>query len=242
MKTSALSIVMFGATGAVGGEVVKTLRQMPNITRLCLLGRRILPELSPETGGDSCEPVVEQQAIDIFDPSSYADYMTGHDVAICTLGVGQPSKISRDEFLKIDKLAVLDFATACKAAGVKHFELLSSVGIHPRSSSFFLRTKGELVEELKALKFERLSIFQPSMILTPNNRYGVMQAMTLSFWPRLTPILIGTLRKFRGVSVEQLGRAIAQNIRLETREKRGVVEYLTWDEFQDLGNNISIQG
>jgi len=63
--------------------------------------------------------------------------------------------------------------------------LLSSVGISPKSKSFFLRTKGELVEALKALNFERLSIFMPSMILTPTNRYGFSQALTLAVWPKL---------------------------------------------------------
>jgi len=101
----------------------------------------------------------------------------------------------------VDKLAVIDFAKACKAGGVKHFELLSSVGISADSSSFFLRSKGELVEELKALNFERLSIFQPSMILTPTNRYGFMQGLTLAVWPVIDKLLIGGLRKYRGIKV-----------------------------------------
>ena len=34
------SIVMIGATGAVGGEAAKVLSEMPQIERLTLLGRR----------------------------------------------------------------------------------------------------------------------------------------------------------------------------------------------------------
>ena len=68
--------------------------------------------------------------------------------AICTLGVGQPSKMSKEEFLKIDKQAVLDFAVSCKNNGIKHFQLLASVSINANSSSFYLRSKGELVEWL----------------------------------------------------------------------------------------------
>ena len=34
-------------------------------------------------------------------------YLGGHNVAICTLGVGEPSKVSKkEEFVKIDKTAV----------------------------------------------------------------------------------------------------------------------------------------
>jgi len=146
------------------------------------------------------------------------------------MGVGQPSKVSQEEFLKIDKIAVLNFATACKAAGVRHFELLSSVSTNAASKSFYLRTKGELEAGLQALNFERLSIFKPSMILTPHNRYGLVQAITLFAWPLLSPLFGGAARKFRGIKVDALGRAIALNV---FEEKQGFEE-LHWDEFQAL--------
>ena len=158
--------------------------------------------------------------------------LKGNNTAICTLGVGEPSKMSKEEFVKIDKTAVLDFAIECKKAGVEHFELLASVGINPKSTSFYLRTKGELVEELKALNFKRLSIFQPSMILTPTNRYGISQWIFLRVWPLLNPVLIGGLRKYRGVRVDILGKAIAKNI---LKEATGY-EVLQWDNFNLISN------
>lgn len=134
--------------------------------------------------------------------------------------------------MKINKTAVLDFAKVCKKANIKHFELLASVGISPKSSSFYLRTKGELVEELKALNFERLSIFQPSMILTPTNRYGIAQAITLKIWPLLKPLLFGSLRKYRGIPVQVLGQAMAKNI----FNKGEAYEILQWDDFYSVLN------
>ena len=153
--------------------------------------------------------------------------MQGHTTAICTLGVGQPTKASKEEFIKIDKIAVLNFATECKKVGVKHFELLASVGINAKSSSYYLRTKGELVEALKALDFDRLSIFQPSMILTPTNRYGIGQAIILKIWPLLKPFFIGSLRKYKGIPVNVLGQAMAKNILKEGE----AYEVLQWDQF-----------
>ncbi|MFA9392818.1 MAG: hypothetical protein ACERKD_23625 [Prolixibacteraceae bacterium] len=100
------------------------------------------------------------------------------------------------------------------------------------SSSFDLRTKGELVEELKALNFERLSIFQPSMILTPTNRYGISQAITLKVWPLLKPFLIGGLRKYRGIKVDVLGQAMAQNSFIAATG----FEVLQWDDFYSIIN------
>lgn len=216
------TVVMLGATGAVGTQALQALLEISSVIKITTLGRRPVPNLN--------SPILEQYKIDIFKPESYAFLLKGHNVAICTLGVGQPSKVSKEDFLKIDKLAVLDFAKACKQAGVKHFQLLASVGISANSSSFYLRTKGELVEALKALNFERLSIFQPSMILTPTNRYGFAQAVTLKVWPLLNPVLWGGLKKYRGVKVETLGKSFAKNI----LQPHSGEEILTWIDFQTL--------
>lgn len=218
-KSNQKSIIMLGASGAVGTETLNTLLQFDDIQQLTLLGRRSISNINAN--------FVKQHQIDISDSRSYQNYLTGHTSAICTLGVGEPSKVSKEDFIKIDKIAVLDFASACKKAGIRHFELLASVGSNPKSTSFYLRTKGELIDALKALNFDRLSIFQPSMILTPRNRYGISQAILLKVWPFLTPLFFGKLRKYRGIPVQTLGQAMAKNIFKDGQS----YEVLHWDEF-----------
>ena len=221
-KPNQQSIVMLGASGAVGTATLNSLLSCRNISKLTLLGRKTISGIEAD--------FVNQHKISVSDNGSYEAFLTGHSSAICTLGVGEPSKISKEEFIKIDKIAVLDFAIACKRAGIKHFELLASVGIHPASRYFYLRAKGELVEALKDLNFDRLSIFQPSMILTPSNRYGLSQAITLKVWPLLKPFLLGSLRKYRGIPVEVLGQAMAKNIFI----KGEGYEILQWDQFYSV--------
>jgi nucleoside-diphosphate-sugar epimerase len=217
-----LSIVMMGATGAVGGQVCTRLLTLPQLGRLTLLGRQTKPEFAQER--------VVQQVVDVFEPQSYRSFVAGHRQAICTLGVGQPSKAAKADFIKIDKDTVLAFAKECKAAGVEHFSLLGSIGADPRSFSFYLRTKGELEQGLRDLQFKRLSLFRPSMILTPQNRYGVSQGVLLKLWPKLDVLLAGPLRCYRGVTIEHLGGAIALNL---LRPGAGA-EILTWAEVQNL--------
>jgi uncharacterized protein YbjT (DUF2867 family) len=220
------SVVMIGATGAVGGEAVSALCGHADLQRLTTLGRRAV-------GNDDGR--VTEEVVDLSDVVSYRRMLDGHDVAICTLGVGEPSKVAKAELKRIDYDLVLTFAKACASAGVRHFQLLSSVGVSASSSSFYLRTKGELEQSLRTLSFERLSFFHPSMILTPTNRYGISQAVTLRVWPWLNPVLQFGLRPFRGVRVEDLGRSIAMNTFTQSDE---AVETLEWDDFQRLSSTV----
>lgn len=206
MNKEPLSIVMLRASGAVGGHALQTLLQHPSIDHITILGRTLIPNLNSENIG------IIQHKIDIFEVNTYQQFVERHTTAICTLGVGEPSKTNKEDFIKIDKTAVLNFAKVCKESGINHFELLSSVGANASSSSFYLKVKGELIVELESLNFDRLSIFQPSMILTPINRYGFSQGIILKVWPILKPLLFGKLKKYRGVPVEILGRSMALNI------------------------------
>lgn len=221
----ALSVVMIGGSGAVGGQVLATLLALPQLKRLTLLGRRKIDLPHAASGA-----TVEQHVVDLDATDTWAHLVAGHDCAVCTLGVGQPSQMSKAEFVHVDKDVVIAFASICRQAGVRHFELLGSVGADARSPSFYLRTKGQLRDALIALGFERLSLFQPSMILTPSNRYGVSQALTLAFWPGLSHLMFGPARKFRGVRVEDLGAAMANNLLTTGRG----VETLEWAQFGPL--------
>jgi uncharacterized protein YbjT (DUF2867 family) len=216
------SIIFLGASGAVGSVALEHILSFSGINKILLLGRR---KLNVEDQDN-----LEQQIVSITDAKSYESYIVDFDTAICTLGVGEPSKMKNDDFVKIDKTAVLDFAIACKENGVKHFQLLSSVGISASSKSFYLKTKGELVEALEALKFDRLSIFQPSLIITPTNRYGLSQGIVLKLWPRLHFMMQGKAQKYRGIKVEALGKAIANNTLTAGFGK----EYLYYVQFKNL--------
>jgi uncharacterized protein YbjT (DUF2867 family) len=199
-----LQVVMIGATGAVGGALVHQLVQMPALKQLSLLVRKPVAGLQ--------HSALAQHVVDPLNPESYQQLLAGHMIAVCTLGVGEPSRMPHDEFVRIDHDAVLAFAKACKAAGIRQFHLLASVDANAKSRSFYLKVKGQLCDALQALGFERLSIIAPSMILTPSNRYGFTQGLMLKIWPHLNPLLQGSWQRYRGIAVDTLGKAMANNL------------------------------
>jgi uncharacterized protein YbjT (DUF2867 family) len=216
------SVVLLGATGAVGGQALAALLASSAWSRVTTLGRRAVP-VAPSGK-------LEQHIVDPGKPVTYDTFLPGHAVAMCTFGVGEATKLSREEFRRIDFDYVLDFARACKRQGISHFTLLVSVGADPRSRFFYLRSKGELEEAITALGFDRVSFFRPSMILTPKNRYGISQAIVLRVWPIVDKLFVGALRKYRGVTIADLGRAMVRNAE---RPGRGV-EVLTWPDFKRI--------
>jgi uncharacterized protein YbjT (DUF2867 family) len=215
--------LLLGATGAVGGHVLAELLRSPAFAAVTTVGRRPVELPAPPAK-------LTQHVVKVDDPASYRPLLAGHDTALCTLGVGEPSKMKRDEVWKIEVDYVMGFAGACREEGVQHFSLMTSVGSSQSSSVDYLKMKGVLEARVKALGFARTSFFQPSMILTPQNRYGVTQALTLAVWPKIEWALAGSLHKYRGIKVEDLGRAMALNA---ARAGEGVATY-TWDDFQEI--------
>jgi uncharacterized protein YbjT (DUF2867 family) len=220
-------ILLFGATGAVGGEVLKTLLSVADAAKVTALGRR---KVEVSRGLDPSRKL-SQGIVDLEKPASFAKYLKGQTHAICALGVGQPSKMSREEFVHIDRDLVLSLARACRKAGVKGFSLLSALGANAQSSFFYPKVKGQLEEGLRDLKFDQLRLFRPSMILTPTNRYGWSQGILLKAWPLLNPLLMGPLAKARGIRVEELGRAMALGAVIDYQPG---VKILHWGDFKTL--------
>jgi uncharacterized protein YbjT (DUF2867 family) len=223
-----LQVIILGASGAVGSAAVATLQDMDEVSQITALVRR---PLAVNSGSK-----LQQHIVDVMNPASYVQYLHGHEAAICTFGVGQPSKVSQADFKAVDFDAVLAFTKSCKEQGVQHFELLGSVAADPKSQSSYLKSKGDLREAIAGLGFARFSCFQPSLLLTQNNRYGFAQGLLLSAWPALSHLLLGGLQKYRGIRVEDLGAAMAHNLRGDGRG----VEALHWPQFQSLISTADI--
>jgi uncharacterized protein YbjT (DUF2867 family) len=219
--------VLLGATGAVGRNVLAEALRSPAFERVTTLGRRT----ADVAHGEAPPGKLAQHVVDLEAPDSYRALLVGQTTAVCTLGVGQPSKSTREEVWKVEIDYVMGFAAACREAGVRHFSLMTSVGANARSPFYYARLKGTQEDRVRALGFERTSIFRPSMMVTPQNRYGAVQAVFLAVWPKLGWLFAGSLRRFRAVRVDDLGKAIAMNA---ARDAPPGVEVYEWDGFQRI--------
>jgi uncharacterized protein YbjT (DUF2867 family) len=216
--------IVLGATGAVGANIVQSLLASTHFSKVTTMGRRIDPTLDKSIGK------LAQQVTDVFNPKVYSPLLADHTHAFCAFGIGQPSKSTPEEFQKVDIDAVLNFAKSCKESGISHFTVMTAVGANPKSSLRYLRLKGELERDIIALGFPRTSIFRPSMLITPTNRYGLLQGLLLVATPIFDHFLLGSLKRYRSITVSKLGQAMVKN----TEKEATGSEILDWKGFKEL--------
>ncbi|MFN9747549.1 MAG: NAD(P)H-binding protein [Betaproteobacteria bacterium] len=139
--------LLAGATGLVGREIAT--RWPGPVT---LLVRRAVP--APRSG--ATVRVVDFAALPAL-PAAEA--------AFCALGTTIKAAGSQAAFRAVDFDAVLAFARACRAAGVRRFAVVSALGADARSANFYSRVKGQAEDALRELGFEHLLIARPSLLL-----------------------------------------------------------------------------
>lgn len=171
---------------------------------------------------------LQQQVID-FDALSSFKVPGKFDVAFCAIGLREPSKASKDEFVKVDVSYAGNFAKICKSAGVRHFSLVSAVNSSPKAGSRFGRTKYKAEVAVTESGFEKRSVFRPSILKTTGTRYGFRDKMFQEVAPKFTGILS---TKYKEVRVEDVARAMVTNMELNANRKGD--EVLEWDDFQRL--------
>lgn len=217
---------VIGATGAVGSALVRELLRSSRCEAVTVLARRKVDVFDREPGAAKLTQIVID--MDHIEREAAAP-LKGIDAAFCTMGVGQPSKVSKEEHWKVDVEYAAAFARACKTAGVAHLSLLGSVGADASSSSRYMNVKGAAEDALRAQRFERCSFFRPSLLITPELRYGFQDRVTQWGFPIVQNLLP---KRFHGIRVEDLARAMRINAERPAGEARE--EVLHYPEFQAL--------
>lgn len=203
---------MAGATGLVGGLLVRTLLDAPDYTRVYALTRRPYGLEHPRLAN----------RVVVFDRlAEQLKGMTAHD-AYCCLGTTIADAGSEERFRAVDHDLVLSFARAMRTLGVSRFVVVSSARADSRSKNFYLRTKGEMEEALTALGFPSLDIMQPSLLLGPRKQLRPKELVAKVFAPLVNPFLTGPREALRAIPAETVAKAMLGASR---RGTRGVYRY-----------------
>ena len=186
-----MSILLAGGTGVIGQAL---LDQASHAHKIITVGRR----------------ATERAAQEVVADFSNLPHLPPAETAICVLGTTIGKAGSREAFHAIDYGAVLSFAQAAKAAGARHFLIVTAIGASPSSAVFYSRVKGEVERDLRATGFDRLDIMQPGLLRGPRTETRPVETLLKAIAPLTDLAMQGTWRRYRSVHAKAVARSLLQ--------------------------------
>ncbi|KAG8811775.1 Protein fmp52, mitochondrial [Serendipita sp. 411] len=158
------SAIIFGATGATGKHVLRTLLSTKEFTKVGEYGRRVtaLDTLPNEEGLDKAKLV--QKVVDMEKLENEQDLKQDWDVIFITLGTTRAIAGSAEAFEKIDREYVLSAARQVKTKETQRIVYVSSAGANRNSMFLYPRSKGLTEDGLAALGYNDTIIFRPGAL------------------------------------------------------------------------------
>lgn len=154
-------VTLFGGTGLIGSLLLEILLKDDRYSKINLVTRR--PFLVNNIK-------VNVHLIDFLDQKAIEKTIENSEIVFVSIGTTQAKvKGNKDAYRKIDFDIIYNVAKACKKQQVKHFLFVSSQGADHKSSSFYLKLKGEIEQAVFDLKLSCCSVFRPSLLLGKRN-------------------------------------------------------------------------
>jgi uncharacterized protein YbjT (DUF2867 family) len=200
------TVLLAGATGLVGGEVLKRCLDDSTIGKIIVPTRRALSIKHAKIQNIVMDLVDVEKQTELSSAIGNAS-QTKLDAYICCLGTTIKAAGSREAFIAVDRDLVCRLAEISQAFGASNVVFISSVGATRQTSNFYLRIKGETEDVLEKMKFQRLDILRPGVLIgaRSDNRPGEAIAQKLSFL--YNPLLRGPLRRYRAIAAEAVAHA-----------------------------------
>jgi uncharacterized protein YbjT (DUF2867 family) len=212
VSTTPKIALVAGATGLVGGFLLKSLLDAPEYSRVYALTRRPYGREHPK---------LANRVVVFGRMQEQLKGLIAQD-AFCAIGTTIADAGSQEAFRAADVDAVILFARAARAAQATRFVVVSSVGASSQSKKFYLRTKGEMEEAVSDLGFASVDILQPSLLLGPRKSLRPLEITGRIFAPLINPLLTGPREVYRAIPAETVGKAMLGAAR---RGARGVYRY-----------------
>ena len=164
-----MKVIVIGATGATGRELIKILLQNSVVKHILVFTRKKL---------DVSSPKLDVQVINFAEIDKYRNIIKG-DILFSALGTTLKDAKSKTKQFEVDYTYQYNLAKISSENNVKTLSLVSSSGANENSLFFYPKIKGLLESSVKQLSFENIQIYQPpflirqSDVMRSNEKIGV---------------------------------------------------------------------
>lgn len=191
-------VLLLGATGLVGRELLDLLLHDDAIEKVSVITRRSTGVVSPK---------LVEYIIDL-DAMEQHRALFAVDAIFCALGTTIKTAGSQERFRVVDYDYPITAARLGREQNAQHYLLVSSLSANATSRTFYLRVKGELERDLLQLDYPRTTIARPSLLLGDRNEHRLGERI-FSHLGWLMP------RKYKPVHVRDVARALVNASRTQ---------------------------
>lgn len=196
MKRSA---VVFGASGLTGSELLDQLQISDEFERITAVVRSPLS--------------IQHSKADQVILSDY-DNLSDHERKLhatdyyCCIGTTIKKAGSQQAFRKVDFEIPVRIALLASRLNIPNLVIISSIGANHKSQNFYLRTKGEMENEVIKIYKGNLKFARPSLLLgsRPDTRPGERAAVV--FMKTFGWLFTGSLKKYKAIPSDVVARAM----------------------------------
>lgn len=175
------TVVLAGASGLVGRQLLSQMLADPGVTEVRVLVRR--PLTPAGLTGSEHTPGLDKLRVWVHDferLSEAQSLFAGAGSLVTALGTTIRQAGSRKAFRRVDFDYPLQLARMAREAGVTRMGLVSAVGADASSVFFYNRVKGELENALRALNFEHVTVAQPSLLAGDRSEFRLGERLGLA--------------------------------------------------------------
>ena len=208
------SLLILGATGLVGGHLLRLALDDVRVERVVAPVRRALVMPRGAIPSRLEAPVVDFDAL----PGDAPWWRV--DAVACALGTTIRDAGSREAFRRVDVEYVVEAARRAREAGARSFALNSSAGANRSSLGFYLRCKAEAEDAVAALGYPSCTIVRPSMIGGERVRKRTLEHIAVRIGRACAPVIPA---RWRVVEAEAIARRLL-DAAIEAAPGRHVVE------------------
>lgn len=197
-SSQATTALIAGASGLTGGHCLAFLLQSPYYKRVHVLVRRPLGITHPK---------LTEHVVDFDNPASLRAAAKADDV-YCCLGTTIKKAGSQEAFRKVDYAYPVALAKEAASRGAKRFFIVTAIGSNAASKIFYNRVKGEVENAVRALPYESVHIFRPSLLLGERTEVRAGEKLFSALARALTPLMAGPLRAYRAIDARAVAWAM----------------------------------
>nr|WP_067056941.1 NAD(P)H-binding protein [Mucilaginibacter sp. L294] len=194
----AYKAIIAGASGLIGSNLVNILLEAPQYAEVLVIVRKELPIQHKK---------LVQLVINFDELHKHAEVIKGHAVFSC-LGTTKSQTPDKKLYRKIDYDYPLQLAQIAKQNGVDQYHVVTALGANKNSSTFYLKLKGELEDELQKQELKTLHIYQPSMLMGERERNHWLEKIATGIFKVIDPLLVGGLKKYRSIKGATVAHAM----------------------------------